>query len=532
MEDNQPTPSTTPPPAARTAQALRELHDRARTALAAQRDRMGQLEAQLTQQLDTISDTLAEQTERTQLLAADSDRSPSLDQRHQELEARQQALDDRATQLNHQDRELRQRQEALDASAAECAAQQTKLGDTEQSLERQRADVAEREAALQKSHAELDQAREELAARELAVQNEQASLSAARQLTDNESAAKQASLEQQLNTERSAWERERANVEEQRRLLAKERDDLSTALEAARGELATARENEAAAGERDELQHKFDLALEDVQRLRARVAELEQELANRPEADETDSVELVHLRAERDAMAERIAELEQKSAAEEGANAAPDQTDLQRRFELAVEDVRDLKKRNTELEAQIAAGKSPAVPATASGGSGSWEAMKKQMLANLEDEGDDVGVERQQERATIQNTIRLTDEALAHKDREIADLKSQLAEGTPAVPKRDEAVERLVDADEVIAEHRARIAKLEKEIHEKLRTAELEVSVERAKIARETAHLTELKAEIDARRASGETPGVPGAAQQPKRRWLSKLGLSGEDEVS
>ena len=31
MEDKQPTPSTTPPPAARTAQALRELHDRAGT---------------------------------------------------------------------------------------------------------------------------------------------------------------------------------------------------------------------------------------------------------------------------------------------------------------------------------------------------------------------------------------------------------------------------------------------------------------------------------------------------------------------
>ena len=29
MEDNEPTPSTTSPPAARTAQALRELHDRA-----------------------------------------------------------------------------------------------------------------------------------------------------------------------------------------------------------------------------------------------------------------------------------------------------------------------------------------------------------------------------------------------------------------------------------------------------------------------------------------------------------------------
>src|SRR5262245_53971451 len=61
MEDNTQTPSTTTPPAARTAQALRELHDRARNALSAQRERMGQLEAQLTHQLDTIADTLSEQ---------------------------------------------------------------------------------------------------------------------------------------------------------------------------------------------------------------------------------------------------------------------------------------------------------------------------------------------------------------------------------------------------------------------------------------------------------------------------------------
>ena len=40
--------------------------------------------------------------------------------------------------------------------------------------------------------------------------------------------------------------------------------------------------------ERDELQQKFELALEDVQRYRGRVADLEQELARRPEATETD----------------------------------------------------------------------------------------------------------------------------------------------------------------------------------------------------------------------------------------------------
>ena len=54
MEDNTPLP-TSPPPAARTAEALRQLHERARTALAAQRERMSRLESQLTEQLDSIA---------------------------------------------------------------------------------------------------------------------------------------------------------------------------------------------------------------------------------------------------------------------------------------------------------------------------------------------------------------------------------------------------------------------------------------------------------------------------------------------
>jgi chromosome segregation ATPase len=393
----------------------------------------------------------------------------------------------------------------LNSDAAQCAAQQSQLSEAEYALDKQRTDLAAREAVVQMSQSELDCGQEE-------------------------SASRLASLEQQFNTERAAWDHERASVEEQRRLLAKERDDLATALEAARRELATARENASAAGERDELRQKFDLALEDIQRLRARVAELEQELASPPAPAEMDPVELVHLRAERDVMAERIAELEQKSALQENADVSQEQADLQRRFELAVEDVRDLKKKNAGLEAKVAAAESHAAPASSSAVGGSWEAMKKQMLADLADEGDTIEEDRQQERATIENTIRITDEALTRKDREIDELKSRLAEGVHTPTTQDQEVERLVDADEVITAHRARIANLEKETTEKLRAAELEISVERAKIARETAHLEDLKAEIGAQRASGETPGVPGGAQHPKRRWLSKLGLSGEDD--
>jgi hypothetical protein len=87
----------------------------------------------------------------------------------------------------------------------------------------------------------------------------------------------------------------------------------------------------------------------------------------------------------------------------------------------------------------------------------------------------------------------------------------------------------LIDADAVIQQHRKQIEKLESETQEKLRAAELEMSVERAKIAREQAHLAEVRAELDSMRPAGES-SISSGRQAPKRRWLSKLGLSGEEE--
>src|SRR5205085_11299864 len=114
--------------------------------------------------------------------------------------------------------------------------------------------------------------------------------------------------------------------------------------------------------ERNELQHKFDLALVDVQRLRARVAELEQDLARRPESNQADSAELVGLRAERDALAARVDELQQRPVTQVDPNTEQQVADLQRRFELAVEDVRELKTINAKLEAQLAAKASASRP--------------------------------------------------------------------------------------------------------------------------------------------------------------------------
>ena len=584
MEDKSLPSTNAPPPAARTAESLRALQDRARTALSAQRERMGRLEAQLTEQLDSIASALAEQTgsqsddvqqaeqsraeaerlrqehsaaeaawqaKRDRAAAEQASRQQHLDRRQSELDgqakqldadraefdaqatqldadraevdSRQQALDDRAAKLNAQEREVCARQKELaDHEQRFAAGEQDAAGVTRQ-LEEQRTAWESERAALDEAKAALEQEREELIGKASELTDEVAKLrdASTQQLAD---------VQQQLNDQQAAWDEARTALENERQAVVKERDELTEAMARSGEELAAARKQAESAGNLDELQHKFDLALEDVQRLRRRVAELEQELAARPAVDETDSVELVHLRSERDTLAERVAKLEQQPAQPADGDAAQEVADLQRRFELAVEDVRELKKTNSRLEAQLAEGRSSsasAVPAPA--GEGSWEARKKQMLASLEGEIDDGDEERRAERATIENTIAITDDVVANKDREIAALKALLAEGVGRDAADEAALNELIDADAVIQKHRDKIAQLEREMHDKLRAAELELSVERAKIAREQAQLADLRADLDSMRPVGGAGNSDGC-HAPKRRWLAKLGLAGDDE--
>jgi chromosome segregation ATPase len=205
--------------------------------------------------------------------------------------------------------------------------------------------------------------------------------------------------------------------------------------------------------------------------------------------------------------------------------------DLQRRFELAVEDVREFKTKSAKLESQLAAaGSKSSVPAD--GGGMDWESQKRRLLALLEGDGDTRGDPvHEKERATIEGTIEMTDAVVAEKDREIAALRVQLAAGEEANPiavdaECDRRINELVDADTVIAEHRQRIAEMERDLESTLRAAELELSVERAKMARQKVELDELRSELESQRQLYEPNGPPGA---PRRRWRTKLGLGGDE---
>ncbi|MEO1496479.1 MAG: hypothetical protein AAFV43_04950 [Planctomycetota bacterium] len=352
------------------------------------------------------------------------------------------------------------------------------------------------------------------------------------QLTER--AAQLAAEAERLRThadQEASVERERLlqDFADQQRLASEQLGGVQADLDACRAELAEAHAALDLSREQDdgqiELLEKFDIALADLQSHRERVAELEEQLAARPEPGAEQGAEVAQLRHERDELAERVAELEQNGGASpQGESGELD--DLRARFELAVEDVRRLKNENAELEERL----SQADGADTASDGNDWEAQKRRLLAQLEGEGDSASPERQEERATIAGTIQITDGVVAEKDHEIQRLRELVEEGSPGPDESavDSAAAALLDDDEVIRAERERLASLEDQWQEKLRQAELELSLERAKIARTQNELAEQKLELETLRAVVERAAGESGGGESRQNWLNKLGLGGD----
>ncbi|MGQ9564301.1 MAG: hypothetical protein ACUVTH_12290 [Thermogutta sp.] len=231
----------------------------------------------------------------------------------------------------------------------------------------------------------------------------------------------------------------------------------------------------------------------------------------------------------------RCGELEEELENLRQRNSSEVNADLQRRYEMAIAEIRELRHKNADLEKRIAqAEHSPAKPTAGSSGGQilDWEAEKQRILAALEAEAEsDSDPQHAAERIRIQDVIRKTENALAAKDKEIAELRRLLEDqstniGSVAVGAA--AIERLFDQDEVLREQREHLRQLEEEWKEKLRKAELEISLERAKIARERAILEEKQRELEEKLASLRSPKVAedDKTKSGRGRWLNRLGIS------
>jgi cell division septum initiation protein DivIVA len=257
-----------------------------------------------------------------------------------------------------------------------------------------------------------------------------------------------------------------------------------------------------------------------IERLNAEVKQLQTKLRHAdsagPEATSKQDAllaELKALRSERQGLLDRLTEAETQLNNRPQTTAADQQQydDLRRRFEMAVEDVRELKAQNAELEQQRQRGTG----------------------AKASPPADDDDEDGARDRLTIEGAIRITDQVVAEKEQQIEEMKSQLERSTVDADQ-SQAVAGLLDADEVIRKEREKLRRLQEDWQDKLRKAEIEISVERAKLARERTTMEEqirsYKAQFAQRSAAEKSsPETDGSKKSGRGNWLSRLGLTGDD---
>jgi hypothetical protein len=166
----------------------------------------------------------------------------------------------------------------------------------------------------------------------------------------------------------------------------------------------------------------------------------------------------------------------------------------------------------------------------------SWEAEKQRLLAALEEEENGGGAAPDPaRRLEIDEVIRATDRALADKDRELHEMRQVLdaqSSNLGQVAVGAAALGELLDRDALIHDERENLKRLQAAWEEKLRQAEIDISLERAKLARQRAELEE-KTQAYEHREGAEPPGPTGptATGKPARgRWLARLGLKDDKE--
>ena len=265
---------------------------------------------------------------------------------------------------------------------------------------------------------------------------------------------------------------------------------------------------------------------------------LEEELAD--QRDQSD-----RFRGERDALATQPAYSEASLAEGQQRPAdAPDDgrtpgDDYRRRYELALNDLHDLKARNAELQQQVDDANSTAASVAAqdraSSGRLDWEAEKCRTLAALDADFDEHDAPQCGERVKIEEVLHTTEQVIAEKDRQIQELTQRLEEqrgNIAAAPPDTAAVDQVLDSDAVIREERERLKQLQEECREKLRQAEIEIALERAKLARQRAETEE---RLHAPESDSPTPpttaGATRGVERPASgRWLARLGLTEADK--
>jgi len=349
--------------------------------------------------------------------------------------------------------------------------------------------AAARESELQQRSRQMDERQDELAQLHEKQQKREQEL----QMTDDEDLA---SLNQRI-----------AKADQQQRQLASE-------IEGVRTELSEARVEEDRL--RTQLSKARQILTERASQLTTLREELAQAAANANEASSEEHQQvLAKLLEERDQLQDELAVLKLQVDEPTGGATEEELEQLRVRFENAVEEVRYLKTKNEELQNEI----SELSSRSSSGGREShdvlsgWELQKQQLMAEL---GGDT-----------------TQTAPAKAPRPVAPPNNSHAEPETA-ENAPSSLESVLDQDEEIRLERERLQQLQDEWREKMRTAEVELAIERAQNSRQRIEIQEKLFDADdqlkrAKQAADQASSSLPARSQPKRKWLERLGLADDD---
>jgi chromosome segregation ATPase len=380
------------------------------------------------------------------------------------------------------------------------------LSAIEQELNRRGESLASAESEFKHAQDELNSVRAELEQRadQLAQTEERLNLTARRLAEDEEA----------LEKEKAATRRQRRRIANQ---LKERRAELLQDLDQQRQQIEQLQathgaeddqalqllsdQRDALADERDRLQEKLDKLDSKFQQQRSEIDELRQLLAA----------------------------VDQHSTSDASTQQQAD--DLQMRLDLAMKEIRELQELNADLQQSV-----EDVKAEASTGNESpfdWETQKRRLLEWMD--GGEAATLSDDEKESLQDKIRVTDEIVTDKDRKIADLQNKLQQQRAvAPPDTAQPAQEDVDRDAAVQEERKSLAKLQEALREKMREAEVEISLERAKLAREKSALQEKICDLETvieKRLSELRAGSSGNAQgKPASRWRIRLGLDGSDE--
>ncbi len=205
--------------------------------------------------------------------------------------------------------------------------------------------------------------------------------------------------------------------------------------------------------------------------------------------------------------------------------------DLRKRLIRTEQELQDRLEQNSDLAAQVAkhqvvtSGHTPHVNFDQQ--SLSWEERKKLIMLQLEEESVETGGDspRQiQSRLEIEAVLTTTATEIDKRDAEIAELQAIIehqSDTRQGVAIGAAAFAQAFDADEVIQQERQKLKEIQLEWEGKLRQAEIDVSLERAKLARER---IELEHQLEATERDRDTVARQ-AEPSRKRKWLEHLGL-------